>query len=83
MSTQPVRMLPLSMRVAVLQDGVKSSDVHPQLQAADSQQLTEADTCCRHRWLVEALQRQVVHLVAGPLQPNMNTQTHKWTAVKQ
>lgn len=72
MSTKRVSVLPLGcVCVAVLQDGVQGSDVHPQPQAADSQQLAEADARCCHRWLIEALQCQVVHLVAGPLQPNV------------
>lgn len=80
MSTQRVCVLPLGcVRVAVLQDAVQGSDVHPQLQAADSQQLAEADARCCHRGLVEALQCQVVHLVTGPLQANMRKQTHTWT----
>lgn len=79
MSTQRVSVLTLGcVCVAVPQDSVQGSHVHPQLQAADSQQLAEADARCHHRWLVEALQRQVVHLVASPLQPNMPTQTHTW-----
>lgn len=44
------------LAVPVLQDGIQGLDVHPELQAADSQQLTEADASGNHRSLAEALQ---------------------------
>lgn len=49
--------------VAMLQDGVEDSDVHPEAQAADAQQLAETHARRHHRRRVEALQSQAVHLL--------------------
>lgn len=62
--------------VPVLQDDVHGSNVDPQLQAADSQQLTETDARRHHRRRVETLQGQPVDLLPGLLQPNIRTHTH-------
>lgn len=62
--------------VPVLQDDVHGSDVDPQLQAADSQQLTETDARRHHGRRVETLQGQPVDLLPGLLQPNTRTHTH-------
>lgn len=55
--------------VPVLQDCIHGSDVDPQLEAADSQQLTEANGGRRHRRHVETLQGQPGRSPRGLLQP--------------